>query len=219
MDDVTIYLCRHGETPFNAAGRLQGQALDAPGLTDAGRAQAAALATTLAAQSPRPTLVCASDLARAVETAVIVSAALEAPAPTPVPELRERDLGSLLTGVLRSDAKQQHPEAFAALASGAAIPGGGESEAQLRNRVAAGLSTVAAAARAAGATAVVAISHGGAMAAAHAVAAGGRRPRGRVANCGWGIVTVGGDGCVRLVAWGRAGAPDAGEEGGGAEGG
>jgi broad specificity phosphatase PhoE len=67
-----FYLVRHGQTDWNAAGRWQGQT-DVP-LNDAGRMEAAELAARLQTLGIRS--VASSDLARALETAEIVSRAL-----------------------------------------------------------------------------------------------------------------------------------------------
>jgi probable phosphoglycerate mutase len=64
----TLLLVRHGETPWNAARRLQGVA--DPALSPAGRAQAAALAPMVAALAPDAAV--ASDLRRARETAELL---------------------------------------------------------------------------------------------------------------------------------------------------
>ena len=69
-----LLLCRHGQSEWNAAGRVQGQSLVAAGLTELGRWQAERLAARLAA-SPVDALY-SSDLLRAVETAEIVAAPL-----------------------------------------------------------------------------------------------------------------------------------------------
>lgn len=69
---TTLLLVRHGETDWNAAGRLQGHT-DRP-LNEYGRSQAEALAEKLAADEIDA--VYASDLARARETAGIVAARL-----------------------------------------------------------------------------------------------------------------------------------------------
>jgi probable phosphoglycerate mutase len=89
MTKSTILLVRHGETDWNAAGRLQGQT-DTP-LNDLGRRQAAALADRLSADSV--TAIYTSDLLRARETADIVRGRLGLPVAVE-PALRERNWGS-----------------------------------------------------------------------------------------------------------------------------
>jgi broad specificity phosphatase PhoE len=84
-----LLLVRHGETDWNAEGRLQGHT-DRP-LNDVGRRQAAALAERLAGDGI--TAVYASDLSRARETAAILAARLELPVVLD-PDLRERDWGN-----------------------------------------------------------------------------------------------------------------------------
>ena len=69
---TTLLLVRHGETDWNAEGRLQGQT-DRP-LNDFGRRQARALADGLAGE--RLEAIYASDLARARETAEILGTRL-----------------------------------------------------------------------------------------------------------------------------------------------
>lgn len=65
MTASRLVVWRHGQTDWNASGRYQGQA-DVP-LNDTGRTQARAAAPELAAMEP--SLLYASDLSRAVETA------------------------------------------------------------------------------------------------------------------------------------------------------
>jgi len=82
-------LVRHGETDWNAAGRLQGHT-DRP-LSDYGRDQARRLADELAGEAFDA--VYASDLARARETAEIVGERLQLPVVLDA-DLREKDWGT-----------------------------------------------------------------------------------------------------------------------------
>lgn len=84
-----LLLVRHGETDWNADGRLQGQT-DRP-LSDFGRQQARRLAAELATEDFEA--IYSSDLARARETAEIVGARLELPVSFD-PDLREKDWGT-----------------------------------------------------------------------------------------------------------------------------
>src|SRR5262252_2076150 len=86
---TTLLLVRHGETDWNAEGRLQGHT-DRP-LSDFGRRQARALADELAGDSI--VAVYASDLSRARETAEIVAAQLGLEVALD-PRLREKDWGT-----------------------------------------------------------------------------------------------------------------------------
>ena len=101
-----ILLVRHGETEWNAAGRVQGWT-DSP-LSDRGRAQAARLAARLAAFPLAA--VYASDLSRARDTA----RALAAPHGLPVlddPGLRERCYGDW-EGLTLSELEARYPDAW-----------------------------------------------------------------------------------------------------------
>jgi broad specificity phosphatase PhoE len=86
---TTLLLVRHGETDWNAEGRLQGHT-DRP-LNDYGRRQATDLADRLAGEEIAA--IYASDLARATETAEIVGARLGLPVVVD-PDLREKNWGS-----------------------------------------------------------------------------------------------------------------------------
>jgi len=86
---TTLLLVRHGETDWNADGRLQGHT-DRP-LNAYGRRQAGELAERLASNALAA--IYASDLARARETAEIIGARLGL-AVVLDPDLRERDWGS-----------------------------------------------------------------------------------------------------------------------------
>jgi broad specificity phosphatase PhoE len=86
---TSLLLVRHGETDWNADGRLQGQT-DRP-LSDYGRRQARQLAAELADDALDA--IYSSDLARARETAEIVGERLGLPVVLD-PELREKDWGT-----------------------------------------------------------------------------------------------------------------------------
>lgn len=87
---TTLLLCRHGQSEWNAQGRVQGQAPEAGGLTDQGRWEAQQLGRRL--QTTDIAALYASDLRRAWETAQIVGAAVGLPVQLD-PRWREIDLG------------------------------------------------------------------------------------------------------------------------------
>lgn len=72
---MQVYMVRHGQTDWNAAGLLQGSS-DIP-LNDVGRAQADATAQALAQVLPPHTTVVTSPLTRAYDTASTIATALE----------------------------------------------------------------------------------------------------------------------------------------------
>jgi broad specificity phosphatase PhoE len=84
-----LLLVRHGETDWNADGRLQGQT-DRP-LSDYGRRQAQQLAEELSDEDIEA--IYTSDLSRARETAEIAGARLRLPVELD-PDLREKDWGT-----------------------------------------------------------------------------------------------------------------------------
>ena len=86
---TTLLLIRHGETDWNASGRLQGHT-DRP-LNEYGRRQAAELAERLRGDGVGA--LYSSDLTRARETAEIVASRLGLPVVLD-PDLRERNWGS-----------------------------------------------------------------------------------------------------------------------------
>jgi broad specificity phosphatase PhoE len=86
---TTLLLVRHGETDWNAEGRLQGHT-DRP-LSDYGRGQARRLAEELEGEELEA--IYSSDLARARETAEIVGERLGLPIALE-PDLREKVWGT-----------------------------------------------------------------------------------------------------------------------------
>src|SRR3954468_20837851 len=87
----TLLLVRHGQSEWNAAGRMQGQTGHVP-LTPLGHEQAAAAAQRLA--QLRPGALVSSDLRRAVQTAEHCARATGLPLTT-TPALREQAYGVL----------------------------------------------------------------------------------------------------------------------------
>ncbi len=112
---------RHGETHWNLASRIQGQRDS--GLTDAGRAQADALARRLAAE-PFDVLM-SSDLGRTLETAQRIAAVTGHPIRLDA-RFRERSFGEG-EGLSYAEVEQRYPGAFRAdrgIDPDYAIPGG-----------------------------------------------------------------------------------------------
>lgn len=99
-------LLRHGESTGNASGIFQGQT-DMP-LTDTGRAQAHALASAWQASGVSFDRIISSPLARARQTAEIISAGLHIPVDLD-PDLMERN-GGLRQGLTRHQADARFPQ-------------------------------------------------------------------------------------------------------------
>ncbi|SEN25973.1 histidine phosphatase family protein [Paenibacillus sp. OV219] len=90
---MRIGLIRHGKTDWNALGRIQGQT-DIP-LNNEGIRQAHALAYRLQHEAMQWDAIISSDLSRAIETAAVISKALQIPLLPPDPRLRERFYGEI----------------------------------------------------------------------------------------------------------------------------
>jgi broad specificity phosphatase PhoE len=155
-----ILLTRHGETAWNALGKLQGHT-DIE-LNDVGRDQARALATAL--RGAGVIAVWASDLARARQTGEIVAVALGLAAPTVDPELRERRFG-VFEGLTRLECEAQHPAAWRDWVAQTGEPPGGEPRSESAARMGRVLARIAAAATVPPADegTVLVISHGAVM--------------------------------------------------------
>ena len=156
---LTLLLVRHGQSEWNAAGRMQGQTAGVP-LTELGHEQAAAAARELARLQPGALV--SSDLQRAVQTAEHCARATGLPVTT-TPALREQGYGVLEGRPSRElwdvvDWTDPHWSAE-----------GGESLAQLHERVAGYLSELR---RRPPADVVALVTHGDTIRAAQAVAAG-----------------------------------------------
>ncbi|XP_010680436.2 phosphoglycerate mutase-like protein 4 isoform X1 [Beta vulgaris subsp. vulgaris] len=151
-----IIVVRHGETEWNALGKMQGQ-MDID-LNNVGRQQAITVAERLS-REPNISAIYSSDLKRALETAqTIASRCVGLQVITDV-DLRERHIGDLQGLVFRESSKI-NPVAFEALKSPKSdqeIPGGGESRDQLYKRCTSSLQRIAEKHRG---ERVVAVTHG-----------------------------------------------------------
>jgi 2,3-bisphosphoglycerate-dependent phosphoglycerate mutase len=128
---MIVYCIRHGETVYNAEGRLQGHS-DLPVLSPLGRRQSEATARALIGR-PIEALY-ASPLRRAYETAEILAKALRLEIRTD-PRLKEINVG-LFQDQLRADLEKHQADALRQWLSGDpdyVIPGG-ESRHQLARR-------------------------------------------------------------------------------------
>jgi probable phosphoglycerate mutase len=155
-----VLIVRHGQTAWNHQGRIQGHA--DPPLDRTGRRQARALSRDLA-RSWTPTLVIASDLWRARQTAALIARTtgclLELH-----PGLREVDAGRW-EGRLRAEVQAEDPDGFASWRGGLRpAPGSAETIAEAGARVLATLGHIAGAADGPGP--IVVVGHGLALQAA-----------------------------------------------------
>jgi probable phosphoglycerate mutase len=150
---TTLIVWRHGQTAWNAQGRIQGQFNTE--LTEEGIAQAAAAAPRLAAL--RPDVIVSSDLRRTADTAAAL-AALTGLTVRYDPRLRERHFG-VWQGLTGAEAAARHPREYARYKAGEPVDGCGvEGGGELAKRASAALQE--AAELAPGGTVVV-VGHGG----------------------------------------------------------
>ncbi|KAL5847483.1 hypothetical protein ACOSQ3_011007 [Xanthoceras sorbifolium] len=159
-DYAEIIVVRHGETAWNADGRIQGH-LDVE-LNDVGRQQAAAVADRLSKE-------------------MAISAVCGVPEVITDPDLRERHLGDL-QGLQLKEAAELKPDAYLASSSSRTdqeIPGGGESFEQLYHRCTSSLQKIGMKHR--GEQAVV-VTHGGVLRAFHKRSAPTEKLPGKILN-------------------------------------
>ncbi|MFP2897447.1 histidine phosphatase family protein [Corallococcus sp. 4LFB] len=190
-------LLRHGETEWNAQGRLQGHLNSS--LSREGLRQADALAARLATL-PFQALY-SSDLDRAAQTAARIAARTGHDVQQDA-RLRERGLG-ILEGLTRAEAGQRHPDVFSAYAEGPAdyvVPEGESATQRLRLALHCleDLGARHAEAR------VVVVTHGGVLSALlrHCLGIPPATPRAfSVLNAGWNQFDLHAGG-LRLVTWG-----------------
>lgn len=158
IDPARIVLVRHGETDYNLEDRWQGSDSDVP-LNGAGRAQARAVGDALAARfNGRFEAAYTSELLRAHETAAILAARLGVPL-REEPALRELSHGRW-EGRTHTEVEQIWPRELAAYEADPyrTRRGGGDSYADLEERVWPAIERIAESYRG---QRVVAVSHGG----------------------------------------------------------
>lgn len=194
----TIVLWRHGQTDYNAEGRFQGQA-DVP-LNDIGRAQARAAAEALAGFGIDR--IVSSDLARAHETAMTLSARIGVEVEKD-PLLREISVGRW-EGLTRDEIAQQDPDQMAAWLSGVDMrPPGGESRKEAAVRVVSAIRTIVA--RSTDAETIAIVAHGAVLRGAAEELLGLNHEDagflGVMVNCGYGVLAPRRDTWV-LRSWG-----------------
>lgn len=128
---LNVLIARHGQSEWNALGKWQGQA--DPPLSDLGRAQAAGAATQLGMFDA----IIASDLDRALTTAMIIADGIGVGPVLVEPAFRERCAGEY-EGLTRDDIEERYPGALDARE----WPPGWEPDHEVHERVAAGLERV-----------------------------------------------------------------------------
>lgn len=104
-----LWLIRHGETNWNLTGRWQGQAPDAPGLNETGRAQALTIYEQI--KESNFSAIYSSDLLRARQTAELIAQPLGLSIFFE-PRLREIDLGKW-EGMLSEEIEAIYPQELA----------------------------------------------------------------------------------------------------------
>ncbi|KAK8685878.1 hypothetical protein V6N13_124910 [Hibiscus sabdariffa] len=173
-----IVVVRHGETEWNADGRIQGH-LDVE-LNEAGKQQAVLVADRLS-KEPKISAVYSSDLKRALVTAETIAARCGGLEVITDPDLRERNLGDL-QGIVFREASKLSPKAHKAFLSCRTdqdIPGGGESLDRLFQRCTSSLQRIGKKHKG---ERVVVVSHGGVIRSLYQRACPNGKSGGKVLN-------------------------------------
>lgn len=147
-EPLTIILLRHGVTPYTLSGAYSGGAVPGPGLTGHGRIQAARAADLvhrvgreLWQDLPRPRVVVASPMVRTQETAASVGRRLGRSVETD-PAFAECDFGDW-EGRTSAEVEERWPGDLRRWhETGTSRPPGGESIAEVGERVWAGVRTL-----------------------------------------------------------------------------
>jgi 2,3-bisphosphoglycerate-dependent phosphoglycerate mutase len=153
-ETTRIILVRHGETDWNAIGRIQGQS-DTP-LNAIGKIQAQRVAHRLAREAVQA--LYSSDLARAFETATIIGERLGLTV-AKSPRLRERQYGAW-EGLTSAEIQARYPTQYDEWRARSTdfAPPAGETRSQLLTRALTALQTIA---RQHAGELVVVVTHGG----------------------------------------------------------
>ncbi|KAL1809900.1 hypothetical protein ACET3Z_026890 [Daucus carota] len=192
-----IIVIRHGETEWNADGRIQGH-LDV-NLNEVGRQQADTVAARLS-REPKISAVYSSDLSRAHETAEIIARNCGGLEVVKDRDLRERNLGAL-QGLVYHEIAKINPEAHKAFVSHSKdqeIPGGGESLNQLYRRATSCLQKIGEKHKG---ERVVVVTHGGFIRALHRRATTHHRV-GKVLNTSVNVFHLSDGGKWSIKTWG-----------------
>ena len=139
---TSLWLVRHGQTDWNLTGRWQGQSPLAPALNETGRRQARAVRAHL--QRECISAIYSSDLLRSRQTAQLIAEDLHLPVGLE-PRLREMNLGDW-EGMLFEDIQAGYPRKLLERARdpwNTSAPGG-ESPAQVAERVNSAVNEIAA---------------------------------------------------------------------------
>lgn len=197
MTGSRLVLLRHGETDWNAAGRMQGH-LDIP-MNATGQRQARAAAAALAARFDAARIV-SSDLSRAQETARAVAEATELAVATDE-RLREINVGEWVGRTL-ADIVADDPTIGERLHRGEDVrrSATGETSTEMGQRIAGALRDIAADAD--DGETVLVVTHGMAARIGSVFFAGGTfaetRLFGGLRNCAWVVLESGRDAVWRI---------------------